>query len=113
MSHLGRISRSIGCTSGLQLFQNYTLPRLTAASSPLRSTTNLHARSVRNRSFLSTSSTSKASLTSALPTQPTVMLYHPTKAGIEMEEVYVELLPPDKVKLEITDRAAEVSLPHT
>lgn len=41
------------------------------------------------------------------------MLYHPTKAGIEMEEVYVELLPPDKVKLEITDRAAEVSLPHT
>jgi len=110
MSHLGRIARSIGCASGLHLSQNHTLARLTAASGPLRSTTKLHARSVRN---LSTSSTSKASLTSTLPTQPTVMLYHPTKAEIETEEVYVELLPPDKVKLGITDRAAEVSLPHT
>lgn len=101
------MARSIGCTSGVQLFQSGFM----ASCVPLRSTAYL--RNVRNRPFLSTSSTSKASLASSLPTQPTVMLYHPTKADVETEEVDVELLPPDRVKLEITDRAAEVSLPTT
>ncbi|CAA7259146.1 unnamed protein product [Cyclocybe aegerita] len=40
-------------------------------------------------------------------TAPTVVLFSPSKEYIEQEELDVELLPPEQVKLEITDRAAE------
>ena len=57
---------------------------------------------------LSTSTTSRASLASSLPTQPTVVLYHPNHAELEKEELEVDLLPPEQVKIDITDRAAAV-----
>jgi hypothetical protein len=37
------------------------------------------------------------------------VLFAPSQEAIENEELDVELLPPEEVKLEITDRAAEVS----
>lgn len=61
------------------------------------------------RRNLSTTLPRRAALAS-LPTQPTVILFTPSQADIEKEELDVELLPPEQVKLEITDRAAEVSL---
>lgn len=61
---------------------------------------------------LSTSTTSRASLASSLPTQPTVVLYHPNHAEIEKEELEVDLLPPEQVKIDITDRAAAVRVEH-
>ena len=64
---------------------------------------------VSRRSFSNTLSRRDA-LASSLPTQPTVVLFTPSQADIEKEELDVELLPPELVKLEITDRAAEVSL---
>ncbi|KIM45060.1 hypothetical protein M413DRAFT_441713 [Hebeloma cylindrosporum] len=48
-----------------------------------------------------------AALAASLPAQPTVVLYTPSPEYIEKEELDVELLPPEQVKLEITDRAAE------
>lgn len=49
-----------------------------------------------------------AALATLLPTQPTIVLYSPSPEYIEKEELDVDLLPPEQVKLEITDRAAEV-----
>ncbi|KAF9528489.1 hypothetical protein CPB83DRAFT_854237 [Crepidotus variabilis] len=57
--------------------------------------------------YLSTTNLTRAALASALPTKPTVILFQPTKEALEKEELDVELLPPEQVKLEITDRAAE------
>jgi len=48
-----------------------------------------------------------AALATNLPTRPTVILATPSPTYIEQEELDVELLPPDEVHLEITDRAAE------
>lgn len=59
---------------------------------------------------LSTTSRQTAALASSLPTHPTEVLFAPSQEAIEKEELDVELLPPEQVKLEITDRAAEVSL---
>ncbi|KJA20015.1 hypothetical protein HYPSUDRAFT_189184 [Hypholoma sublateritium FD-334 SS-4] len=59
------------------------------------------------RRNLSTTLPRRAALASSLPTQPTVVLFTPSQADIEKEELDVELLPPEQVKLEITDRAAE------
>jgi len=49
-----------------------------------------------------------AALAPSLPAQPTVLLFTPSPEYIEKEELDVELLPPEQIKLEITDRAAEV-----
>jgi len=48
-----------------------------------------------------------AALAPSLPAQPTVLLFTPSPEYIEKEELDVELLSPEQVKLEITDRAAE------
>jgi hypothetical protein len=69
----------------------------------------LHASSKHDsRSHLSTSTTSRASLASSLPSQPTILLYQPKEVDIAKEDLDVDFLPPERVKLEITDRAAEV-----
>jgi len=47
-------------------------------------------------------------MASSLPSQPTTVLYHPTQVDMADEEVDVDLMPPERVNLEITDRAAEV-----
>ncbi|KAJ3550937.1 hypothetical protein NMY22_g120 [Coprinellus aureogranulatus] len=59
----------------------------------------------------STSSSSKAAFAQELPAQPTVLLDTPSADYIKEEELEVELIPPERVKLVITDRAAEASLP--
>ena len=59
---------------------------------------------------LSTSIPKQAALASSLPTKPTVLLFTPTKQDLEKQELDVDLIPPEQVKLEITDRAAEVSV---
>ncbi|KAF8160882.1 hypothetical protein B0H34DRAFT_653794 [Crassisporium funariophilum] len=50
---------------------------------------------------------SRAALASSLPTKPTVVLSSPSLEYIEKEEINVDLIPPEQVNLEITDRAAE------
>ncbi|KAF8198053.1 hypothetical protein BJ912DRAFT_55762 [Pholiota molesta] len=72
--------------------------------SPQR-TTSQRAYSLRRN--ISTTVPRRAALASSLPTKPTVVLSAPSQADIEKEELDVELIPPEKVKLEITDRAAE------
>ena len=59
---------------------------------------------------LSVTSRRHAALAPSLPTQPTVVLCTPSPEYIEKEELDVDLLPPEQVKLEITDRAAEVRI---
>lgn len=60
------------------------------------------------QSNLSTSTTTRASLASTLPSQPTVLLHQPTQADIAEQELDLDLLSPELVSLDITDRAAEV-----
>ena len=50
-----------------------------------------------------------AALASSLPAKPTVVLATPSMDYIEKEEMDVDLLPSEQVKLDITDRAAEAS----
>jgi len=50
----------------------------------------------------------KAAFAETLPTQPTVLISNPVQADLDREELDIELLPLEQVKLEITDRAAEV-----
>ncbi|KAF9482203.1 hypothetical protein BDN70DRAFT_892709 [Pholiota conissans] len=59
------------------------------------------------RRNISTNTPQRAAVATSLPTQPTIVLITPSQADIEKEELDVELIPPEKVKLEITDRAAE------
>ncbi|KAF8971080.1 hypothetical protein BDZ97DRAFT_1651723 [Flammula alnicola] len=59
------------------------------------------------RRNLSSTIPRRAELASSLPTQPTVVLSMPSQEYIDKEELDVELLPPEQVRLEITDRAAE------
>lgn len=59
---------------------------------------------------LSATSRRHAALAPSLPAQPTVVLCTPSPEYIEKEELDVDLLPPEQVKLEITDRAAEVRI---
>jgi hypothetical protein len=59
-------------------------------------------------SRFSTSSSSKAALAHDLPAQPTILLDTPSADYIKEEELDVDLIPPEQVKLVITDRAAEV-----
>ncbi|KAH9485218.1 Iron-sulfur assembly protein 2 [Psilocybe cubensis] len=56
---------------------------------------------------ISTTIPRHAALATSLPTQPTVVLHSPSPEHIEKEELDIELLPLEQVKLEITDRAAE------
>lgn len=59
--------------------------------------------------LFSSTSSSRAALAQELPAQPTVLLDTPSPDYIKEEELDVELIPPEQVKLVITDRAAEVS----
>jgi len=59
---------------------------------------------------LSATSRRHAALAPSLPAQPTVVLCTPSPEYIKKEELDVDLLPPEQVKLEITDRAAEVRI---
>jgi hypothetical protein len=61
---------------------------------------------------LSSTTRRLAALASSLPTKPTVVLATPSTDYIEKEGLDFELLPPEQVKLDITDRAAEASLFH-
>lgn len=63
-----------------------------------------------NQRGLSMTPQRHAALAPSFPTQPTVVLCIPSPEYIEKEELDVELFPPDQVKLEITDRAAEVRI---
>ena len=105
MSTTRRLAKTLRNAARLQLLQGCSRHRsrmtmiLRSTSSSLRYET---------RSHLSTSTTIRASLASSLPSQPTVVLYQPTPADLAKEELDVDLLPPECVKLEITDRAAEV-----
>ena len=58
---------------------------------------------------LSTTPKRLAALASSLPAKPTVVLATPSTDYIEKEELDVDILPPEQVKLDITDRAAEAS----
>jgi hypothetical protein len=96
-----------------KVFQNAARLQLSQYCPQYRCRNNFHASTsssskYESRSHLTTSTTSRASLTSSLPSQPTILLYQPTQADIADEELDVDLLPPERVKLEITDRAAEV-----
>ena len=64
----------------------------------------------RSRFHLSTSTTIRASLASTLPSQPTVLLHKPSQEDIAEKELDLDLLPPELVKLDITDRAAEACI---
>ncbi|KAF6760119.1 hypothetical protein DFP72DRAFT_988371 [Ephemerocybe angulata] len=55
----------------------------------------------------STSSSSKAALASDSPGQPTIVLQTPSAEYLKEEELDIDLIPPEQVKLVITDRAAE------
>lgn len=50
----------------------------------------------------------QAALASKLPAKPTVVLTSPSLEYLKSEEIDVDLIPKDHVKLVITDRAAEV-----
>ncbi|KAF9453954.1 hypothetical protein P691DRAFT_525694 [Macrolepiota fuliginosa MF-IS2] len=52
-----------------------------------------------------------AAFAQQLPSEPTVVLHTPSPEYIKEEELDVQLLPPEEVKLVITDRAAEVRSP--
>ncbi|KAH6914240.1 hypothetical protein BKA70DRAFT_1260835 [Coprinopsis sp. MPI-PUGE-AT-0042] len=75
------------------------------SSSRLRSNT-LGTLPSRARPF-SVSSFQRAALAQQIPSQPTVLLETPSAAYLEEEELDVDPIPPEKVKLVITDRAAE------
>ena len=44
----------------------------------------------------------------AAAAHPTVVLYSPSPESIEEEEIDVDVLPPSEIRIELTDRAAEV-----
>lgn len=62
----------------------------------------------RHTRFSPTNTRCYAALASRLPSQPIMVLQTPSADYIQQEELDVELLPTDEVKLVITDRAAEV-----
>jgi len=62
----------------------------------------------RHTRFSPTNTRCYAALAGRLPSQPITVLQTPSLDYIKQEELDVELLPPDEVKLVITDRAAEV-----
>lgn len=57
---------------------------------------------------LSTTPFRYAALAPTPPAQPTITISSPDPKYIEDEEIDVELPPPEEIRLEITDRAAEV-----
>ena len=75
-----------------------------------RTCRNLHPRSNPSRNLSST--TKRLAALASLPTKPTVVLATPSPDYIKKEELDVEILPPEQVKLDITDRAADVSPFH-
>jgi len=103
MNQLSRVLRQ--APRGLLRSSSLSKPPTSVSFAPLPRVTHLCSRSERH---LSNSASSRAALASSLPAEPTVILLQPTQADIEKEELDVELLPPEEVKLDITDRAAEV-----
>ncbi|KAF4620326.1 hypothetical protein D9613_000350 [Agrocybe pediades] len=59
------------------------------------------------RRSIATNSPKLAALATSLPAKPTEVLFTPSLDYIKAEELDVDVLPPEQVKLEITDRAAE------
>lgn len=103
MNQLSRALRQ--APRGLLRSSSLSKPPTSVSFAPLPRVTRLCSGSERH---LSNSASSRAALASSLPAEPTVILLQPTQADIEKEELDVELLPPEEVKLDITDRAAEV-----
>jgi len=56
---------------------------------------------------VTTSAPLRAALATHAPSQPTVLLFSPSREYIDQEELDVDLLPPHEAKIIITDRAAE------
>jgi hypothetical protein len=56
----------------------------------------------------STTRSALAALASHPPSQPSILVFSPSPAQIEEQELDVELIPPEDIKIEITERAAEV-----
>lgn len=79
--------------------------RFLLSNTPCSTSPSLHTYS---RRTLSTTTPRYAALADQLPSKPTVVLQTPSPEYIEQEELDVEVLPPEQVKLVITDRAAEV-----
>jgi hypothetical protein len=50
---------------------------------------------------------SSAALASHSQAKPSIIIFSPTKEQLEKEEIDVDLIPPQDIKLEITERAAE------
>ncbi|KAF5321945.1 hypothetical protein D9619_001493 [Psilocybe cf. subviscida] len=98
---MSNITKAIQCANRLpRLLRNHPRP---AYAELARARPTLPSRIQR----LSTTPRQTAALASSLPTHPTEVLFAPSQEAIEKEELDVELLPPEQVKLEITDRAAE------
>ncbi|KIM77502.1 hypothetical protein PILCRDRAFT_825276 [Piloderma croceum F 1598] len=77
--------------------------RLTAANSArLRSVVPSN-----HKRFFSSSSPSTSALASHHTAHPTVVVFTPSPQHIEQEELDVDLIPPQDIKIELTDRAAE------
>ena len=103
MSTTRRLAKTLHNAARLQLAQHHPRYRRNEFHTSPSSSSKYES-----RSHLSTSTTTRASLSSSLPSQPTILLYNPTHSDMADEELDVDLLPPEHVKLEITDRAAEV-----
>ena len=68
---------------------------------------------IRSRSFTSTrlhrySLQTQQQQPTAAAAHPTVVLYSPSPESIEEEEIDVDVIPPNEIRIELTDRAAEV-----
>ena len=98
-------------SQSLRLLYQISSARSFLYSGTCRSLPTLHPRN--NPAYIqrsiSTTAQRLAALASSLPAKPTVVLATPSTDHIEKEELDVELLPPEQVKLDITDRAAEAS----
>ena len=107
---IGRIPRTHTTMSSTMILRSLCAPSRRAALQSASRVTVASRRPIRlpYSSRFSTSSSSKAALAQDLPAQPTVLLDTPSAKYIEEEELDVDLIPPEQVKLVITDRAAEV-----
>jgi ferredoxin len=59
-----------------------------------------------HRSFVTTKTT-RAALATHPPGQSSVIVLSPSPAQIEQQDLEVELIPPEEVRVEVTERAAE------
>ena len=52
-----------------------------------------------------------ATLAANPPAHPTILIFSPTPEAIKQQELDIELLPPQDINIDITDRAAQVRIP--